>query len=110
MTKKSLLVLGLVSLSSLALAGTKSYEIVLDTPAKAGALQLPAGDYKVKVEGSKATFTDTKTNKSLSTDIKLKTTERKFAHTAVDSSKQNDGQRIDAIELGGSSTEIEFGY
>ncbi|HUK15537.1 MAG TPA: hypothetical protein VLW65_03955 [Bryobacteraceae bacterium] len=108
--KKSLLIFGFVSLSSLALAGTKSYEIVLDTPVKAGAVQLPAGDYKVKVDGSKAIFTDTRTNKSVSTDIKLKTGERKFSHTAVDSSKDGSQDRIDAIELGGSSTEIDFAY
>jgi len=108
--KKSLLIFGFVSLSSLALAGTKSYEIVLETPAKAGALQLPAGDYKVKVDGAKAVFTDTRTNKSVSTDIKLKTADRKFSHTAVDSSKDGNTDRIDAIELGGSNTEIDFAY
>lgn len=108
--KKSLLFIGFVSLSSFAFAGTKSYEIVLDTPAKAGSLQLPAGDYKVKLDGTKAVFTDTRTNKSVTTDVKVKTADRKFAHTAVDSSKQNDGERIDAIELGGSSTELDFAY
>ena len=108
--KKSLLLIGFVSLSSLAFAGTKSYEIVLDNPIKAGAVQLAAGDYKVKVEGTRATFTDTRTNKSVTTDVTLKTTDRKFAHTAVDSSKQNGGDRIDAIELGGSNTEIDFAY
>jgi hypothetical protein len=108
--KKSLLLIGFVSLSSLALAGTKSYEIVLDTPAKAGALHLAAGDYKVKIDGSKAIFTDTRTNKSVSTDIKLKNGERKFSHTAVDSSRQGSEARIDAIELGGSNTEVDFAY
>ena len=108
--KKSLLLIGFVSLSSLAFAGTKSYEIVLDSPAKAGALSLAAGDYKVKLDGTKAVFTDTRTNKSVTTDVKVKTTDRKFSHTAVDSSKQSGGDRIDAIELGGSNTEIDFAY
>ena len=108
--KKSLLLIGFVSLSSLALAGTKSYEIVLDSPAKAGALHLAAGDYKMKVDGSKVIFTDTRTNKSVSVDVKLKTGDRRFTHTAVDSSKQEGADRIDAIELGGSNTEIDFAY
>ena len=108
--KKSLLLLGFVSLSSLAFAGAKSYEIILNSPSQAGALHLPAGDYKIKLDGAKAVFTDTRTNKSVTTDIKVKTTDRKFSHTAVDSSKQPDGDRIDAIELGGSNTEIEFAY
>jgi hypothetical protein len=110
MMKKSLLLLGFVSLSTFAFAGTKSYDIVLDSPVKAGALHLPAGEYKVKVDGSKAIFTDARTNKAVTTDVTVKTVDRKFAHTAVDSSKQSDGQRIDAIELGGSNTEIDFAY
>lgn len=110
MIKKSLLIAGLVSLSTLAFAGTKSYQFVLRTPAKAGALTLPAGEYKVKVDGAKAVFMDTKTRKSVTTDVKVKTTGHKFDATAVDSSKRQDGDRIDAIELGGSDTELDFTY
>jgi hypothetical protein len=113
--KKSLLLVGLLSLSSFAFAGakgagSKSFDIVLDSPVKAGTLRLAAGEYKVKLTGTTAVFTDTKSNKSVSTEVKVKTADRKFAHTAVDSSKQSDGQRIDAIELGGSTTEIDFAY
>ena len=113
--KKSLLLTGILSLSSFAFAGsttpsTKSYEISLESPVKAGTLQLPAGDYKVKFDGAKAVFTNLKTNKSETTDAKAKVGTKKFAHTAVGSSKQNDGQRIDSIELGGSATEIDFEY
>jgi len=110
MINKSLFLIGFVSLSTFAFAGTKSYEFVLDTPAKAGAVLLPAGDYKVKVDGAKAIFTDSKTNQSLTTDVKVKTAGHKFAHTAVDSTKQSDGARIDSIELGGSTTELDFAY
>jgi hypothetical protein len=113
--KKSLFLVVFLSLSSFAFAGakgptTKSYEIALDTPVKVGSVRLPAGEYKVKLDGNKAVFTDTKTNKSITTDAKVKTVEKKFAHTAVDSSKQGDGQRIDSIELGGSTTQIDFEY
>jgi hypothetical protein len=99
-----------MSLSTFAFAGTKTYDIVLDSPVKAGALHLPAGEYRVKVDGSKAIFTDTRTNKAVTTDVTVKTVDHKFTHTAVDSSKQSDGQRIHAIELGGSNTEIDFPY
>jgi hypothetical protein len=113
--KKSLFLTGILSLSSFAFAGsttpsTKSYEISLDTAVKAGTLQLPAGDYKVKFDGSKAVFTNLKTNKSETTNAKAKVGAKKFAHTAVGSSKQADGARIDSIELGGSATEIDFEY
>jgi len=110
MIKKSLLLIGVVSLSTLAFAGTKSYDIVLRTPTKAGAVMLPAGDYKVSLAGSKAVFTDPRTRKEVSTDVTVKTAPRKFDHTAVDSSKQGATDRIEAIELGGSTTEIDFAY
>ncbi|MGA2146282.1 MAG: hypothetical protein ABSH49_15110 [Bryobacteraceae bacterium] len=108
--KKSLLLIGLVSLSSLSFAGTKSYEVVLDSPAKVGALQLGAGDYRVKVDGGTATFTDTKTNKSVSTAVKVETNGQKFAHTAVDSTKDGAADRVESIELGGSTTKLAFSY
>ena len=109
--KKSLLLIGLVSLSSLSFAGTKSYEVVLDSPAKVGALQLAAGDYKVKFDnGGTAVFTDTRTNKSVSTAVKVETNVKKFAHTAVDSTRDGAADRVESIELGGSTTKLAFSY
>jgi hypothetical protein len=105
-----------MALSTLAFAGaksfvgTKSYQIVLRTPVKAGELALPAGEYKVKLDGAKAVFTDTKTKKSLTTDVKVKDAGHQFAVTAVDINTVNNGDRIDAIELGGSNTELDFTY
>ncbi|MGP8245703.1 MAG: hypothetical protein ACLQVN_14440 [Bryobacteraceae bacterium] len=108
--KKLLLLIGLVSLSSLSFAGTKSYELVLDSPAKVGALQLAPGDYKVKLDGSTAIFTDTRTNNSVSTAVKVETNGKKFAHTAVDSTKDGAADRVESIEFGGSTTKLAFSY
>jgi len=108
--KKSLLLIGLVSLSSLGFAGTKAYEVTLGAPAKVGALQLAPGHYKVKLDGSTAIFTDTRTRKSVSTAVKVETNAKKFDDTIVDTTKDGAADRVDSIKLGGSTTQLDFSY
>jgi hypothetical protein len=108
--KKSLLLIGLVSLSSLSFAGTKAYDVTLETPAKVGALQLAPGHYKVKLDGGTAVFTDTRTQKSVSTAVKVETNAKKFPDTILDSSKDGATDRIESIEFGGSTTKLDFSY
>ena len=108
MTMKSLFLVGFVSACSFALAGTKSYDLVFDQTAAVGAVQLAPGAYKLKVENGTATFTDGRTSKSVSAPVKLETGSQKFAHTAVDSIAEGKTQRVASIELGGSTTKVEF--
>jgi len=108
MTKKSLLLVGFVSACSLALAGTKSYDVVFDQQAIVGTLQLAPGEYKLKVENGTATFTDVRTSKSVSAPAKVETVSTKFAHTAVDAFREGKTDRIAAIQLGGSTTKVEL--
>ena len=68
MTTKSLLFIGTLALASIASA--KSYDIVLSAPAKAGAVQLSAGEYSLKVQGSNAVFTNVDTGKSFTAPVK----------------------------------------
>jgi hypothetical protein len=107
MIKKSLLV-GFVCVCSLALAGTKSYDIVFGKTTAVGAAQLAPGEYKLKVENSTATFTDVRTSKSVSAPVKLETVPQKFTRTAVESSIEGKTERVTSIELGGSTTKVEF--
>jgi len=109
MTKKSLFLAGIVSVCSLAIAGTKSYDVVFDQTAVVGTVQLAPGEYKLKVENGTATFTDVRTNKSVSAPAKLETGTQKFAHTALDAFREGKTDRIAAIQLGGSTTKVEFG-
>ena len=60
MTGKSLLTLGALTLATVGLAAAKSYDIDLPTNAKAGAVELKPGEYKLKLEGSQAVLTDTR--------------------------------------------------
>jgi hypothetical protein len=109
MMKKSLILLAALSLSTLAFASPKKYEISLVKAAKAGNTQLAAGNYRVVVDGDKATFTDSK-NKSVTIPVKLETEKTKFQSTAVESSDKSGQEVLDAIDLGGTTTKVEFSF
>jgi hypothetical protein len=108
MSKTSFLLAGVLSLSGLAVAGSKSYDISLPVAAKAGALQLPAGDYKLKVDGTTATFTVTQTRKSFTAPIKMVSAPHKFNYTAVETAPEAGSERITAIDLAGTANQVEF--
>jgi hypothetical protein len=111
MMKKSLLLIAILSFGfvGLANASTKKFEISLTARSKAGTAELAPGVYKVLVDGDKATFTDAK-NKSVTVTVKLTTGKSKFAATAVEASQKSGEDEIDAIDLGGTNTKVEFTY
>jgi len=110
MIRRIALSVAVLALSSLSFAAGKTYSIVVSHPAKAGSVQLAPGEYKLKVDGNSAVFTDAHSSKSVTTPVKVETGEKKFNYTAVDTSKDGSAERIDSIELGGSTTKIEFSY
>jgi hypothetical protein len=109
MTKKLPLWLGALALSAVAIAGPKTYDVVLSTSAKAGSTQLAAGEYKVKVEGSNAIFTGAQNRESVTVPVKIENGDTKYSSTVLDTSKQGDSVLITSIELGGSKIKLEFG-
>jgi len=108
MTNKLPLLVGTIALSTVALAGPKSYDIVLSEPMKAGTTELARGEYKVKVEGSTAVFTNTHTRQSLSVPVKVENVDQTYHLTSLDTAKQGDEEQIKSIQLGGSKTKLEF--
>ena len=108
MTAKSVLLAGVLALSSLTLANAKTYEISLSGPTKAGSLTLHAGQYRLKVDGDKATFTYVETSKQFTTTVKVNTSDKKFEDTRVDANKDGATDVIKDIELGGTKTVLEF--
>ena len=109
MTIKSILLVGTLALSTLSIASAKSYDITLSSPAKVGTAQLVAGEYKVTVDGTNVVFTNRDTAKQVNTTAKVDTVEKKYDVTAVDTTKNGNEEQINAIELGGSKTKLEFG-
>ena len=109
MTKKSFIPVVLLSLSALCFAGSKSYDVTFASPSTVGNVVLAAGQYTVKVEGGNAVFTPFHSNKSFTAPVKLGTSPKKFKFTAVDATKDGNTEHINAIELGGSNTRLDFG-
>jgi len=107
MKRTSLLLAGALSICSLAIAGPKTYNINLPAGAKAGALELPKGEYRLKIDGAKAVFTD-QAHKTFTAPIKTENSAHKFKFTAVETAPEGSGERITAIDLAGSTTQVEF--
>jgi hypothetical protein len=105
---KSLLVTGTLVLSSLSMGYAKTYDLVFSTPVKAGSTQLQPGQYRLKVKGNTAEFTNVDTEKTYSAPVKIENAGKKHDVTAVDTNNENGTSQIQKIELGGSSTDLEF--
>lgn len=109
MNVKSILLAGALACGGLLLASTKSYTIWLDTPTKAGPVELVAGQYKVQVEGSNALLKNQDNGKSYTIPVKVETAAHKYEQSAVVTTKKGDSTLLDSIQLGGSTTKIEPG-
>ena len=109
MTMKSLLTVGALTLASLSIASAKSYDIMLDGPTKVGNTELKAGQYKVKVEGSQVVFMDAQSAKTWTAPVKTQTSDRKFDRTTVQTTNQSGSDSLREIDLGGSTTRLQFG-
>jgi hypothetical protein len=94
--------------AGLSVASAKTYSVTLASPVTVGNKQLRPGDYKVKLNGSTAVFTNTETRKTLEANVKVEQANRKFNQTAVESTKTGGVDRLNAIELRGTSTKLEF--
>ncbi len=105
MTKKWLLALAIFGAS---VAGAKSFDITMPFPTIVGNVQLAPGEYQLKVESSRAVFTDQKTNKSVEANVTLENSSRKYNYTAVETKRVGGKDRINTIELGGTTTKLEF--
>jgi hypothetical protein len=108
MTKRSLLLLGVLAMSILSIASAKSYNIAFTSPTMVGSAQLPAGDYTLKVDGSNAVFTSVDGNKSFTAPVKIENADKKYAVTSVKTTQEGNAQHIDDIQLGGSTTTLDF--
>ena len=108
MTKRSVLILGVLAMSILPIASAKSYSIAFRSPTIAGRAQLPAGEYTLKVEGSNAVFTNVGNHKSVTAPVKVENVDKKYGVTSVEAIQEGDAQHIKDIQLGGSTTKLDF--
>ncbi len=106
--KKTLLLIGTLALAGLASAKTFD-NMVISTNATAAGHQMSAGEYVVQLKGSTAIITNIVTGKSFRTDVKVENAAQKFENTAMKAESKDGAWQITSIDLGGSSTVIEFG-
>lgn len=108
MNVKSLVLSGTLALASLSIASAKSYDIILSSPTQVSNLQLKAGEYRFQLKGNNAIFTNVESGKKYTAPASLKTVDKKYDVTAVDTNRKSDADQMQAIELGGTSTKVEF--
>ncbi len=108
MRVKHAMLTAVLCLSSVGLVHAKSHHIVLSEPTMAGNVMLPAGDYKVKLEGTNAVLLNVDKDKTYTAPVKVESEARKFDQTAVMTGTASGESRIQSIEFGGSHTRLQF--
>ena len=104
--KKTLFTAALFLVSVCAVSA-KQYTITLVKPVHVGSQTLAAGEYKVKVDGSNAVFTNT-AKKSVTTPAKIEKVEKKAPYSAAETKEVNGGEQLNAIDLEGADFKLVF--
>ena len=104
---KTTWVLALV-LAGFSVASAKTYSITIYDPCLAGKVQVQPGDYRLKLEGTTAVFTNEDNGKKFEANVSVQNVARKFDQTAIDMKKVSGGEQIEEIQLGGTRMDIKF--
>src|SRR5690349_11538561 len=103
---KTLLLVAALCVFMISSAAAKSYDIVLTSPTVAGNVALKAGEYRLKVEGNTATFTNVENGKTFTAPVKVETSDQKFDQTRLQSTKEGEQDKLQEIDLSGSHTKL----
>jgi hypothetical protein len=82
------------------------YNVTLSQTTLVAGTELKPGDYKIEVNGDKATISSGK--KSVEAAVKVENTEQKFANTTVRYATAGGNYKIDEIHVGGTKTKLVF--
>ena len=96
------------AVAALSIAGAKSYDLTFDQPAMVGNVKLAAGHYSLKVDASTIHFKNLDTGKTIDATGKMGTAAQKFDSTSSTSNADNGTLKVKEIDLGGTTTKIEF--
>lgn len=103
--RKLILLFGVAALS---IAAAKSYDVTFTNPTVLGAMEVPAGQYQLKYEGSKVTLTNPTNGKRVEADATVQAMPTKFSETLVQSKHVDGKDLVDEIQLGGTKTALDF--
>jgi hypothetical protein len=87
-------------------AAASSYKVTLFERAVLGSTELKPGDYKVEVNGEKATFRAGKNTAEAA--VKIETGSEKYSQTTVRYSNGDGKYHIQEIRLAGTNTKLVF--
>ena len=88
-------------------SAASGYHVTLGSPIWAGATELKPGEYQVQVENGKAIFKSKKN--TVEVPAKMETANSKFQTTALNSANSGGKEKLEAIEIGGTTTRIVIG-
>jgi hypothetical protein len=97
-----------VCAGALALAGSaNSYKVTFYMPSEVAGKQIRAGEYRIQVDGDKASI---RTDKgTVEAPVKVETSATKFATTSIRYKNVDGKAKIDQIRVGGTTTTLVFG-
>jgi hypothetical protein len=95
------------ALLTVALFGAKTYSFRVAAPTQAGKVQLQAGDYSLKLDGSQVVLMD-KAGARIDATAKVETNNETFKETSVSVSEKAGTKRIDYIQLRGTKNKVVF--
>src|SRR5215471_2713157 len=100
-----IMIAALLAASTFTGAYAKSYELRFERPLMAGAVQVPAGQYRLVLKDATAILTNTDTGKDFKISVKVTNTDQRFKDTQVHTGAN---EHIKFIQLGGSKTRLDF--
>jgi len=104
MTNKWLIIIALAGMS---IASAKSYDIAIASPCMVHNIRLNPGQYRLKLDGANAIFTDASGN-SFKTTVKVQQLAKKFDDTEVQTTRIAGQDRVQEIRLNGTKMQLDF--
>ena len=91
------------------MAGTKSYEVKIAQKSTVAGVQLSPGEYRVKIENSKAIFSNEQSGQVVEAPVIVTDVDKKYEMTEILTSKASDElTKIEEIEINGTKFKLEF--
>jgi hypothetical protein len=85
--------------------GAANYHVNVNKPAVVGDSELKSGEYKLELNGNKATLKNGKT--TIEADVLVESSPNKFAETSQ-CCLEGDKYRLQEIRIGGTNTKVVF--
>ena len=97
-----------LAVPALAASDPDAETVSFSMPSKVGTVVIPAGLYRLKLQGALVFFTEVNTKKSFSALVKVEKTPKKSSFTAAQGKPIDGGQQVDAIVLQGADYKLVF--